>query len=162
LFGKLLWDELNSLELKVFWSLNEVTTDKTIFLSIRALNEGLSKKLLRKRLEHGQIFGLKFISRQSYLTIKGRINFFFKEETVSLRKVPKYSGYAKHHNDHGSLGIEREINLSEVFEPFMDVSEEVLFSYLIVGEIPLFQGGCVVPDEDQKVRNDRKLLTKRK
>jgi len=148
LFGKLLWDELNSFEIKVFFHLSEVVNDKTIFLSLKALNYGISKSTLRKRLSHAETLGLWNITRQQYLSIKGRVNFFFLEETVNLRKVTKFSGYTKHHKDKGSLGIEREYYFSEILDPLYDISDEILLSYLIVGEIPLL-GGVFRPEENQ-------------
>lgn len=149
LFGKLLWDELNVLENRVFWHLSEITTDLTIYLSLKALVLGTSKRDLRKRLERSIFPELKFITRQQYLTLKGRVNWIFLEETVNLRKVNKFSGYTKHHKDKGSLGPEREF-ISEILEPVCDVSEEVLLHYLTVGEFSLFGGDYVHPDEDQK------------
>lgn len=148
LFGKLLWDELNSFELKVFFHLHEVCNNKTIFLSLKALNTGLSKQILRERLKNGEYLGFWNITRQQYLSIKGRVNFFFLEETVNLRRVTKFSGYTKHHKDKGSLGVEREYYLSEILDPVYDISDEILFTYLIVGEIPLL-GGVFRPDENQ-------------
>lgn len=152
LFGKLLWDELNNFENTIFWHLQEVTNDKTIYLSLKALILGTSKNDLRRRLEKGEFLGFWNITRQQYLTLKGRVNWFFLEETVSLRRVPKFSGYTKHHKDHGSLSPEREF-ISEIFEPVNDVSEELLLRYLTVGEFSLFGGVYIHPDEDQKVRN---------
>lgn len=152
LFGKLLWDELNTKETTIFFHLKEVTTDRTIYLSLKALALGIPKKLLRRRLESGQFLGLKFITRQQYLSVKGQVNFFFIEETVNLRKSPKFSGYTKHYKDKGSLGLEKDEYISEILEPDYDVSEETLLSYLTVGEISL-SGGVFYPDEDKKVRN---------
>lgn len=162
LFGKLLWDELNKEEAKIFWNLSEITTNVSIYLCLKALAFGTEKQLIRKRLEflNGK-FGILFVTRQQYLTIKGRINFFFMEETVSLRRVPKFSGYTKHHKDKGSLGPEREIALSEVLEPIVDVSEELFWIYLTVGKISLFGGEYSFPDDDSnKSRNGalRKLI----
>lgn len=157
LFGKLLWDELNAMEKLVFWHLREVTSDTTIYLSLKALVFGISKKLLRRRLETGKILGFYSISRQQYLSIKGRVHFFLIEETVNLRKVPKFSGYTKHYKDKGSLRPEREDYLSESFEPINEVTEEIMLRYLTVGEISLFGGLVVLPDEDQKVRNGVKV-----
>lgn len=154
LFAKLLWDELNTLESRVFWCLPEITTDLTIYLSLKALAFGLSRKLLRERLESGQIFGLKFISRQSYISVKGRCHFFLFEEQVTLRRTTKFSGYTKHYKDKGSLGAEREEYFSELLEPISNVSEELLFEFLTVGKIPLF-GGSVPYPEDDPIRSKR-------
>jgi hypothetical protein len=150
LFGKWLWDELNQEEWKIFWHMSEITSDLTIFLSLKAKNLGTSKKLIRQRLENSPFPELKFIPRQSYLTLKGRVNYSFLEEVINLRKTKKFSGYTKHHKDKGSLGLEREYYLSEIFDPYENVSEETLLSYLTVGEFTLFQGSVRLPDEDSK------------
>lgn len=150
LFGKLLWDELNSIERRIFWSLSEITSDNTIFLSLKALNLGTSRKDLRNRLERSPFKELWYISRQQYVSIKGRVNFFFLEEEINLRKVTKYSGYTKHYKDKGHLGTEREYYVSEVLDPFEDVEEEILLNYLSVGKISLFGREYSIPEEDQK------------
>jgi len=146
----MLWDELNSFEKQILFSLPEVTNDLTLFLSLKALNLGTSKRDLRKRLENSPFPELKFTSRQSYITLKGRVQFFFKFEEISLRKTRKFSGYTKHHRDKGSLGIEREFYFSELLDPYENVSEDVLLSYLSVGSFSLLGGVVHYPDEVQK------------
>jgi hypothetical protein len=143
LFGKLLWDELNSFELTILYHLREVSEDRTIYLSLKALVLGVSKRTLRERLQKGSFLGVWSISRQQYLTIKGRVNFFFLEEVINLRRTPKFSGYTKHYKDKGSLRPEREL-ISEIFEPISDVSENYILQYLTVGEIPLFGGSVIL------------------
>lgn len=147
LFGKLLWDELNTMEKRILFCLPEVTNDLTIFLSLKALNLGVSKRLLRARLERSPFPELWFISRQSYLSIKGCVQFFFKFEEINVRKVKKYSGYTKHYKDKGSLGPEREFYFSDVVDPYENVSEETLLLYLSVGEFSLLGGVAHYPDE---------------
>jgi len=161
LFGKLLWDELNTLEKELFWNLDEVTRDVTIFNTLRALNAGTSRKLLRERLEKGSFLGLWFISRQQYLSIKGRVDWIFYKETINLRKVPKYSGYTKHHNDHGSLALEREEIFSELLEPYEDMNESSIFDFLTVGEIG-FRGNCIFSLTRPKKAETDTLKTQRK
>lgn len=160
LWGKLLWDELNKLESTIFWHLSEITNDPIIYLSLAALNNGVNKKLLRKRLENNP-FNLKFVSRQQYLSIKSQVNFFFKEETVTLRPTTKFSGWVKQHNDKGSLGPEREENFSTFLDPISDVKFEIILKYLTVGEIDFLQGDVVVRPEDAK-KQKRSPLTKKK
>jgi hypothetical protein len=146
LYGKWLWDELNSYEREFFWYLEEVTRDLTIYLSLKAYANGVSKRVLRQRLEKSPFPELQFLPRQQYLTIKGRVTFFLLEESVNLRRVPKFSGYTRHHKDHGSLRPQRE-RISEIFEPSFDVCEDVLFHYLTVGEFTLFGRVVTHPDE---------------
>lgn len=165
LFGKLLWDELNTIEREVFWHLREVTKDRTIYLSLKALALGIPKKLLRERLKQLEFLGINFISRQQYLTLKGRVNWFLKEETITLRRVPKYSGYTKHYKDKGSFGPERDY-VSEVLEPVHDVSDEIIFEFLTVGEISLFRGVSILPltrtNKFETVKNESKKPTNNK
>lgn len=150
LFGKWLWDELNSLELDVFWHLPEITSNVTIYNALRAFVDGTPKKILRKRLEKGQnLLNLLFISRQHYLTLKGRSNWIFIEETITLRQIPKFSGYTKHHKDKGSLGPERD-NVSVFLDPVVDISENIIYHYLTVGEISILGDAVIRPDENLK------------
>jgi len=136
--------------MEMLLTLPEATKDILIFNSLKAVNNGTSKITLRYRIETNP-FGLESLSRRQYLGIKGSVNFFLIEETVSLRKTPKYSGYARHHNDKGSLGLQREELFPEVVEPFNDVLEETLYKYLTVGEIRLFAEEFVFrPDEANK------------
>lgn len=155
LWGKLLWDELNQREVNIFWNLSEITTYTPIYLCMKALALGISKKLIRKRLEFlNTQFDFGFVTRQQYLSIKGQVNFFFLEETITLRKVPKFTGYTKHYKDKGNLGSEREYYLSEILDPVIDISEEFYWKYLSVGDISLFRGSAVYPDENpRKIRN---------
>jgi len=134
--------------------LPEITSDLTIYLGLKALALGLSRKILRKRLEKGILFGFKFITRQQYLSIKGQCDFFFKEEIVTLRAVTKYSGYTKHYKDKGSIGPPREYYVSETLDLNVSIENDILLNYLVVGEIPLLGGVLLYPDENQKVRND--------
>lgn len=160
LFGKLFWDQLNTKESEVWWNLSEITTEKSIYLCMKALALGVPKSLIRKRASwlHDTI-GFNFVSRQQYLTIKGRVNFFFLEETVSLRRPTKFSGYTKHHKDKGNLGSGREYYLSEILEPDVNVSDDFIWEYLTVGKFSLFGGESILfPEEDQKVRNGQHII----
>lgn len=151
--AKWLWDELSTVEAKLFWVLPEILNDLTMYLCLKAFALGTSKRDLRRRLEHSPFTELKFISRQQYLSIKGRLNCFFKQEVVNLRRTPKYSGYTKHYKDKGTLGQRRDYFVSEVTEPIIDVNESIILEYLTVGEISLFGGVVLHPDEAQKGRN---------
>lgn len=154
LFGKLLWDNLNSFEQEVFWHLREITSTTAIFLSLKALNLGVNKRDLRRRLLNSPFTELQGITRQQYLSIKGQVSFFLKEETLTLRKVPKFKSYTKHYKDKGTLGPEREYYFSDLFEPFEKVSDEILLEYLTVGKFSLFKGEVSYPDENKKFETD--------
>lgn len=131
-----------------------------MFLSLKALNLGVPKSLLRERLKNSPFPELKYISRQQYISVKGRVNFFLKEEEINLRKTPKFSGYTKHHNDKGSLGTERDSYISEILEPFENIDEEVILEYLTVGRFSLFGGEIFYPEEGQKSPKRRKSRLK--
>jgi len=150
LFGKLLWDNLNNFEMDVFWHLREITDNTSIFLSLKALNLGVNKRDLRRRLDNSPFPELQGISRQQYLSIKGQVSFFLKEETLILRKVPKFKTYTKHVKDQGTLGPSREYYFTDLFEPYEKVSDEILLSYLTVGEFSLFRGEVPYPDDEPK------------
>lgn len=162
LFGKLLWDDLNFIEREVFWHLSEITSDVSIYLSLKAFALGVDRKIIRQRLNSSPFFELKGITRQQYLTLKGRINFFLLEEEINLRRVTKYSGYTKHYKDKGSLGTERDL-ISEVLDPVFSVKEEILLHYLTVGEFSLFRESVILhPDESQKTKRSPKKMNKTK
>lgn len=157
LFGKLLWDELNRFEKTIFFNLSEITSDFTIYNTLKAIVLGTSKKDVRKRLENGSFLGLNYISKDRYLMIKHRVNFFFLAEEVSLRRVTKYSGYTKHYKDKGSLRphIETYVSPSTVF--FTNISERTVIEYLTVGKIPFFQGeGVFYPEDANKQKRKSK------
>jgi hypothetical protein len=150
LYGKLLWDELNRLELDIWWHLREITEDISIYLSLKALVLGTPKRDLRKRLLESPFPELWVPTRQQYLSVKGQVSFFLKEETLTLRRIPKFKTYTKHYKDKGSLGIDREYYFPEILEPYENVSEEILLKYLTVGEFSLFRGEVPYPDEEPK------------
>jgi hypothetical protein len=109
-------------------------------LSLKALVLGVNKRDLRQRLESGGFLGLTFISRRQYLGVKNQCDFFFQEETVNLRRSPKYSGYTKHYKDKGSLRPDIGIFIPDPNPTFENIPEKVLLEYLTVGKIPLFLG----------------------
>jgi hypothetical protein len=150
------------MEKRILFCLPEVTNDLTIFLSLKALNLGVSKRILRKRLEQSPFPELWFISRQSYLSIKGCVTFFFKFEEINVRKTKKYSGYTKHYKDKGSLAPEREFYFSDILDPYEIVSEETLFTYLSVGEISLLGQVVRLPDDCPNKGETEKILNKRR
>lgn len=159
LFGKLLWDELSNFERRVFFSLEEVTKEFTIYLSLKALILGTTRRDLRKRLENGSFLGFWTITRQQYLGIKGEVDFFLIEEELHPQRTPKYSGYTKHYKDKGSLRPHVETYVPETDDLFESIPEKLLLDYLTVGKIPFFQGeGIGYPEEDQLVRNGNSLI----
>jgi hypothetical protein len=150
LFGKLLWDELSVVERKLFLSLHECTRDRTIYLSLKALVFGVPKSILRERLETLSKLGLcSYVSRQQYLSIKGQTLAVLFEETFTLRKVPKYSGYTRHYKDQGSLGKPHEEFLNSELDDLFDMKEfdDIVFLFLTVGELTLLSDNVYVLPE---------------
>lgn len=156
--GKWLWDNLNMEEARIFWLLPEILKDPVFAALLRAYANGVSKKILRERLETCPI-QINFVTRQQYLSRKGRLNLILTKETISLRKTPKYSGYTKHYKDKGSLGSAREYNvLTEVLDTSSNVNEDLLYTWFTVGEFSLFSGDVILrPDETQKGRNSENI-----
>jgi hypothetical protein len=157
LWGKFLWDELTKFEKEVFFTLPEITKEKSIYLGLKALAFGISKSEIRERLEYLSNFGfIKFITRQQYLSIKGQVKFVFIEEKFTLQKSPKYSGYTKHYKDKGTLTKVKPEMISELTEYYYDENnDELLFHFLTVGDIILLsQWMYFLPDDGpKKVRN---------
>lgn len=152
--GKWLWDELARDEQKIFWSLGEVLSDKVFFACLKAFANGTPKKLIRERLKTCP-FEINFISRQQYVSLKGRVHYSLQLEEVSLRRTPKYSGYTRHHKDQGTLGTSRDYEIvSDLLATPESVDEELLLTWLTVGEFSLFSGDVILrPDETQLGRN---------
>jgi hypothetical protein len=160
LIGKLLWDNLNQSEMMVLLSLPEATLDTTIYLVLKALNNGIKRSDVRDRILKSPFDELRIPTRQQYLSIKGRVNYFFIEEVVTLRKTIPYSGYTKHYKDKGSLNpFDRDEIISENLEPITDVDESILYNYLSVGEFPLFQGEVIYRlEEAKKQKRKNKMI----
>jgi len=154
LFGKLIWDELSNFERTVFFTLQEVTEDFTIYLSLKALILGTNRRDLRKRLENGHFLGFWFVTRQQYLSIAGEVDFFLIREELHPRRTTKYSGYTKHYKDKGSLRPHVETYVPETDEPIESIPDKLMLEYLTVGKIPFFQGeGIGYPEDGQLARN---------
>jgi hypothetical protein len=143
LLGKLLWDNLSILEKDIMFTIPEFL--KYPYYQILKSLIYTSKKVVRDRYNNiAPIFKLKTITRQQYLSIKGQFFSTFYEEEKRLPKTRKYSGYTKHHLDHGSIG-EEKFYFSEEFAP-VDY-ESILFTFLTVGEFPF---GIPLPDDGPK------------
>jgi hypothetical protein len=149
LFGKWLWDDLTKEEQRIFFVLPEITKDPSIYSCFRARVLGVPKKIIRERLgKLTKLLSVKFITRQQYLSIKGRGKWFFKEETINLRKTSKYSGYTKHYKDKGSIGSQRRDVISEILEPY--VSEDkfsLILRFISVGKFDNLEVSILFPDE---------------
>jgi hypothetical protein len=162
LFGKLLWDNLSFVEKEIFFSTSECTKDTTIFLSLKALELGVSRKVLRGRLEFlSNLKMIKFINREQYKSKTSMVSFFLFKEDVKLKKTPKYSGWTRGHRDHGTLPILRADFLpTDLDDEFNLFDKEILvWEFLSVGKFLLLGREYTSPDDDpKKDRNIEKPL----
>jgi hypothetical protein len=73
-------------------------------------------------------------------------------------KTPKFSGYTRHHKDHGSLGTEQFPDEMFSYNEKVDESER-LFQVLSVGEFTTAIGTVYIlpDDETKKFRNGPSL-----
>jgi hypothetical protein len=155
LFAKWLWDELSSEEFELFVSLPQVFTP-VIGASFIARSQGIPKKEIRRKLLELKELGLIDVpDHQQYKSLIGQCFLVIRGFQVSLRKTRKYSGYARHHNDKGSLSPSlREFLPSELESPPNFITEEFIVEFLTsVYGLPLFLGKAVLTMEPKKVRN---------
>lgn len=131
ILGKLLWDELSKVEWEVVWNNPSILRDTTLFLLLKARNQGISRKILRRNLAllH-QFTKMNFITRQQYLGMKGQFRAFIVDEQHQVVPTKKYSGYTKHYKDKGSLRPYRDEISEKIIDSTNEVSEEILFSLL--------------------------------
>lgn len=160
---KWLWEELTSAELKYLLDLPELfsSSGKELLACMRMLANGFSKSEIRTRLnKYRQLLGLKPLTAEMFKSMK-QIKFFLQEKELRVPPTKKYSGWTRHHNDHGSLGLDRlcgpEINMDYI-------SEEIdLYFLLSVGKI--FVAGAAVtlspmidPKKDRNGKNHNNNL----
>jgi hypothetical protein len=157
LFLKWLYDELTSAELKYLLDLPEFfsSSGEEFLASLRMLANGFSKTEIRTRLNrYRELIGRKPHTAEKYRSMK-QIKYFLQEKELRESPAKKFSGWTRHHHDHGTLGQER------LYGPEFNagyVSEEIdLFTLLTVGEIRI--AGATVAlspmTEPKKVRNGR-------
>lgn len=144
LFLKWLWDELSREELSLFLDLPGILSDPKIFACLKARADGTPKGVIRNRLvEAEKLLLLKPHDRLSYEGIKTLHLSFFKIESTAPR-TKKYTGWARHHNDQGTLPGVRPDGLTLPYSPLSDV-EKLWFSIISVGEIPFFLNEVALP-----------------
>jgi hypothetical protein len=164
LFAKWLWTELRSEELEFFILLPGVLTDPVMYSCLVARAQGLPKKVIREKLFELQDLGLiKVPSFQQARSMIGQLLLIILEENLPLRKTRKYSGYARHHNDKGSINPSSSLDLpnneSDVSPQF--ITEEFMIGFLFsVYSLPFFNGAAVLTTGSNKNRNGEKLPKK--
>jgi hypothetical protein len=149
LFLKWLWDELTSKEFGFLLSLPEFFSSEEFVACARALASGTSKRLIRTRLnEFRKLRGFKTLSQERYKSMKSRMKYSLQEYSFIPGPTKKYSGWTRHHRDHGSLG---KLHLEPLPTVFTEKVEIDLFMILTVGKVRML--GSVLglsPDDDSK------------
>lgn len=141
IFGKWLWDELTLEELELFLALPSTLTNPVSFACLRARSKGIPKKLIRERLGKFPL-RLSFPSREQYISYN-RMFVTVERQLLSLPKVPKYSGYSRHHNDKGSINpytLEDTFNPPEAYVPSVNCFEDFILDFLVTGELYFLAG----------------------
>lgn len=105
LFSKYLWDKLSDLELEGILLMSIRVGENIILEAFRASQEGISQTLLRHRINAFQrLKGRKPFTRRELNSSRGfKIIILETEEFEPVKNTKKYSGWARHHNDQGSL-----------------------------------------------------------
>lgn len=143
-FGKWLWDELTIEEMEFFLALPSTLTNPITYACLRARANGVPKVQIRERLNRIP-FKVTFPSRQQYISLK-QLSVTVIRQTLILRKVPKYSGYSRHHNDKGSINpfqLEGNFIPTETMVPSNVCEEKLIFDFLVTGELNLFSGDSI-------------------
>jgi len=114
----------------------------------------LRKKLIRRRIQEGELYlGEKVSSRQSYLGSR-RINIEVQYGTQRLIKVPKYSGYVRSIAALGKTKRGSVLSYEDLIEN-TEYVEKMIFPwerFLSVGELPYYPvlatgEQVILPDE---------------
>jgi len=144
LFGKWLWDELTFEEYGFFLSIPKTLKDPLVMACLRARALGIPKKVIRER-----VLMIPYnVNKPEYLryrTLKGRLYLEVDLLRITLSPTPKYSGWARHHNDKGSL---RSPSMEGYCTPPEDAetaySEEgLILEFLTTGTFAFFAGGSI-------------------
>lgn len=163
LFAKWLWDELKAEELEVFLLFPEILQDPVIVSSLTARAKGLSKKIIREKLLELQGLGvLKVPTHQQYKSMIGQLSLFLVKERVTLRKTRKYSGYARHHNDKGSLRTSpvEDLTSTEWQDEQFEMEEFIMEYFFSVYGLPMFSDMAVLKIGSRENRNGKNLSKK--
>lgn len=130
LFHKWLYSSLNKVEWEFFIEAPGVLSNNMIFSALKARNSGITLRTIRKILEKYSIFlfGKENPSRERYLGLKSLIIRIDREITHRpQKKIIRYSGWKRHHNDHGSLRIPRYEEMPLNLEPISEDDNVILF-----------------------------------
>lgn len=154
LFLKWLWDELTFHEWKFVLNLPEFFSSEEFVACARALASRQPKTVIRTRLNNFRILrGLKPLSEIKYRSMKRNMAYTLVEYTYSPLSTKKYSGWTRHHNDHGSLG---RIILDPLPSEFTEKLEIDLFNILTVGEVKILNTVFSLSPDDVSKETKRK------
>ena len=149
LWLKNLWDELTREEFALFISFPEVLRNEKMVAFLQA-SISYPKGLIRNRLiKYEKLHNQQISSRSSYQGMKS-MRFEIHRIQKKLPKTKPYSGYVKTPSAVGSKSP-RKIPFLESPSQTVEFIESINWFFLLtVGEIALFQGAYVFPDENPK------------
>lgn len=144
LIAKLYYEEPNMLEWELIYKSN-LMNHRIIYLGLKALCR-LPKRLIRKRFQNLSYLQIvDFPTKDWYLGTRSQLRSFLIREKLQARDFTPYSGYSRHHNDHGNLPTEERLLPFDLTEE-CEIDDEVIYNYLIVGKLPSL--GITFPDEE--------------
>lgn len=151
LFHKWLFSSLTKIETVFFFELPESTNDSMIFSALRARRLGFPLKMIRKALEKfgSFLFGKKPPSKETWIGYRSfRLSIERIERQVSQKHTPRYSGWKRHQNDHGSLGPPKEDPF--YLEPLIE-NDNISIFLQIVKEINSGKSETIINDKRYRI-----------
>ena len=110
LYLKLIYDELSKQEMTLLQSFKESTSNVNIYFAIKAKQDKIPRRVVRRILEIISVGRERNISREEYLS--SSITFSIKEENDPPIKKPKpYRGYSRGYKD--GKGSKRTFQVEE-------------------------------------------------
>ena len=139
LWLKYLWDELSKDEWRLFYNLSELIDDDIKVSALRAIMI-VGKKKVRERLNNMlSHLQMKTFPRELYLGYK-RLDVEIQEESRSLPKVPKFSGWIRSASAVGTKSSRGPSHLEPLAIHYDDYSDVKFdwYSFLTVGDTGFF------------------------
>lgn len=139
LWLKYLWDELSKDEWRLFYNLSELIDDDIKISALRAIMI-VGKKKVRERLNNMlSHLQMKTFPRERYLGYK-RLDVEIQEESRSLPKVPKFSGWIRSASAVGTKSSRGPSHLEPLAIHYDDYSDVKFdwYSFLTVGDTGFF------------------------
>lgn len=153
LFLKWLWDELTSQEFLFLLNLPEFFSSKEFQPCLAAVARGVPKRTIRVRLNNfRKLQGLKPWSQEMYKSMKS-LRYVLGEVVLGTQPAKKFSGWVRHHKDHGSL---RGVLVEPTPSIFTESVEFDLFMILSVGKVNILGKEFGLSPEDDSKESKRK------